>query len=100
MGVTKKRKLPVEAATNARAEQAKPVTSRPPRPVTEAPARQSKSRNFESKVREIFRDRERLDELLSLEKRNRGVDQKQLVFAGFSDVSAQVFCSMKAVLRA
>jgi CRISPR/Cas system-associated exonuclease Cas4 (RecB family) len=100
MGVTKKRKQPVGAATDPRAGRAKRATSRPPRPVTETPARQSKSRNFESEARELFRDKDRLDELLLLEKTNRGVDQKQLVFAGFSDVSAQVFCSMKAVLRA
>jgi len=98
--VTKKRRQPVKATTKSRAKRAKPAPSQPPRLVTEAPARQSKIRNFESKVGELFSDNERLDELLSLEKSNRGVDQKRLVFAGFSDVSAQVFCSMKAVLRA
>jgi CRISPR/Cas system-associated exonuclease Cas4 (RecB family) len=98
--VTKKARQPIKAATKSRAKQAKPATSRPPRLVTGAPARQSKSKNFESEARELFRDKDRLDELLSLEKTNRGIDQKQLVFAGFSDVSAQVFCSMKAVLRA
>lgn len=95
-----KRKRPVKAAMSARAEPAMPATPRPPRPVTEAPARQSKIRNFESKFDEFCSDVERIDELLSLEKNNRGVDQKQLVFAGLSDVSAQTFCSMKAVLSA
>jgi CRISPR/Cas system-associated exonuclease Cas4 (RecB family) len=59
-----------------------------------------KIENFEGKMRELFSDDERLGALLLLEKSNRGVDQKQLVFAGLSDVSAQTFCSVKAVLRA
>jgi len=52
------------------------------------------------KIEELFSDDKRIAALLSLEKNNRSVDQKQLVFAGLSDVSAQTFCSMKAVLRA
>jgi hypothetical protein len=59
-----------------------------------------KIRNFESKLDELCGDGERIDALLSQEKSNRAADQKQLVFAGLSDVSAQTFCSMKAVLRA
>jgi hypothetical protein len=99
-GVTKKTRQPVKTATKSRAKRAKSATSQPPRLVTGAPARQSKIRNFESKLDELCSDVERIDELLSLEKNNRGVDQKQLVFAGLSDVSAQPFCSMKAVLSA
>jgi CRISPR/Cas system-associated exonuclease Cas4 (RecB family) len=62
--------------------------------------RKSKVENFDRKMTELFNDDDRLDALLLLEKGNRGVDQKQLVFAGLSDVSAQTFCSVKAVLRA
>jgi hypothetical protein len=60
----------------------------------------SKIENFDSKMTELFSDDERLDVLLVLEKTNRGIDPKKLVFAGLSDVAAQTFCSMKAVLGA
>jgi len=60
----------------------------------------SKIENFDSKMTELFSDDERLDALLVLEKTNRGVAPKQLVFAGLSDVAAQTFCSVKAVLGA
>lgn len=62
--------------------------------------RKSKVENFDRKMTELFGDDDRLDALLLLEKSNRGVDQRQLVFAGLSDVSAQTFCSLKAVMRA
>src|SRR5262249_32541864 len=94
------RKQPIKATTSARAKRATPAVSRPARIGTEASTQQSKIRNFESKVGELFSDGDRLDALLSREKYNRGVDQKQFVFAGLSDVSAQTYCSMKAVLRA
>ena len=98
--MTKKRIQPVKAAKRELAKEANPATSRSPQLVTEPLRQQSKIRNFENKVGELFSDDERLDALLSLEKNNRGINQNQLVFAGLSDVSVQTFCSMKAVLRA
>lgn len=62
--------------------------------------RKSKVENFDPQMTKLLSDDDRLDALLMLEKSNRRVDQQQLVFAGLSDVPAQTFCSIKAVLRA
>src|SRR5215510_8577158 len=55
---------------------------------------------FKDRMHFLFEDDVALKRLLTVEKARRGVPKNTLLFIGASDVSAQCWCSMKAVLGA
>jgi CRISPR/Cas system-associated exonuclease Cas4 (RecB family) len=55
--------------------------------------------DIKSRVSKLIQDRKRLDRLLALEKRRRGMFVNDLVFVGFHDVAQHWWCTQQAVLK-
>jgi hypothetical protein len=55
--------------------------------------------DIKSRVSKLIQDRKRLDRLLALEKRRRGMFVNDLVFVGFHDLAQHWWCTQQAVLK-
>lgn len=63
------------------------------------PSYGSSQLSYSDRLDILFGDPERLERLLFAEKARRGIPQGRLLFIGASDIAAQCWCSMKAVLK-
>lgn len=55
--------------------------------------------DIQAKLGEIFRDKERLERMLLLEKKRRGVSHDVLVFLGMADVAQHWWCTQQGVFK-
>jgi hypothetical protein len=56
-------------------------------------------KDIEEKIRELIKDRKRIESVLLIEKARRGVSKRNLLFIGMANVADYYWCAMRAVLK-